>query len=123
MIDGGIGQTLRQCLNNSLLEGVVLGQMLSEANAKVVVFTLETRQESLVSDGKTKILGGIKLKCVVNIKKLKVFFILDIIIKSLKGVSIELVERCLECFSVIKLKSTQRPQGIDLVLESQSRCL
>ena len=97
--------------------------MLGESNTKVVVFALETRQEALVSNGKTKILRSIKLKCVMNIKKLKVFFILDIIIKSLKGVSVKLVERYLECFCVIKLKSTQRPQGINLVLESQSRCL
>jgi hypothetical protein len=58
--------------------------MLSETHTQVVVFTLETREETVVSDGQTKILWGVKLKCVMNVEKLQVLFILDIIIESLK---------------------------------------
>jgi hypothetical protein len=58
--------------------------MLSEANAKVVVFALETREETMVCDGKAKVFWGVKLKCVMNVKKLKVLFILDVIVESLK---------------------------------------
>jgi hypothetical protein len=58
--------------------------MLSETHTQVVVFALETREETVVSDGQAKVLRSVKLKCVMNVKKLKILFILDIIIKSLK---------------------------------------
>jgi len=49
-----------------------------------VVLALETREETVVCDGQNKVLRGVKLKCVMNVEKLEVFFILDIIIESLK---------------------------------------
>jgi hypothetical protein len=58
--------------------------MFSETDTQVVVFALKTGEETVVCDGQAKVLGGVKLKCVMNVKKLKILFILDIIIKSLK---------------------------------------
>ena len=66
--------------------------MLSEAHAQIVVFALETREEAVVRDGKAKVLWGVKLKCVMNVKKLQVLFILDIVIESLKVERVQCIQ-------------------------------
>jgi hypothetical protein len=75
--------------------------MLSETHTQVVVFTLETREKTVVCDGKAKVLRGVKLKCVMNVEKLEVFFILDIIIKSLKIEGVQCIESRSECAGII----------------------
>lgn len=101
MINRGVGESLRQSLHDSLLEGIILCEMLSETHTQVVVFTLETREETEVCDGQAKVLRGIKLKCVMNVEKLQVLFILDIIIESLKVEGVQEIESRSECTCII----------------------
>ena len=61
MFNRGISEALGQCLHHSLLERIVLGEMLSESHAQVMVFALEAREETVISDGKTQVLWGVKL--------------------------------------------------------------
>lgn len=77
MLNRSVGETLGECLHDTLLEGIILSLSLLESQVQVVVLALKTSKKTFVSDLE---LGCLYLDGVIDIEELNIFLIAKIVV-------------------------------------------
>lgn len=115
VLNAGIGEALCERLHDALLEGVEASLSLLVAELLVEVLHLEGRYKAGL--GQLKGAGGLESESILDIGELKILFVLEVAIHSLKVEAVKLSDCECESLGLVELKSTERPRGVDQLRE------